>query len=312
MPSEECTPDLWHAKTGSRRKTILRHAGEPAWRHESCYWLARDVRAGTVRKEFIAGRPSPPGSTRTVLGLRHALLDPVGHVRGGVPGFAPEAAVVLISPRLGAGFVQFLVDLRPGEAGGSGLPGVEGFLYLLAGEAAAELGGQPVLLAAGDFFFTPPGMAWRLRAGACGARAVVFEKPYARRPGISEPPLLVGRTGEVAGLPFLGDPDALLRTFLPEDPSFDMAVNLFEFRPGASLPFVEAHVMEHGLLMLEGRGIYRLEDAWYPVAAGDAIWMAPYCPQWFAALGPTPARYLYYKDVGRHPLEDGRGEGKIA
>ena len=27
---------------------------------------------------------------------------------------------------------------------------------------------------------------------------------------------------------------------------------------------VEIHVMEHGLLMLEGGGIYRLGDRWYP------------------------------------------------
>jgi (S)-ureidoglycine aminohydrolase len=71
------------------------------------------------------------------------------------------------------------------------------------------------------------------------------------------------------------------------------------YRPGASLPGVEVHVMEHGLLMLEGGGIYRLGDAWYPVQAGDFIWMAPYCPQWFGALGKAPAKYLIYKDWDR-------------
>jgi (S)-ureidoglycine aminohydrolase len=29
--------------------------------------------------------------------------------------------------------------------------------------------------------------------------------------------------------------------------------------------------------------------------------MAPYCPQWFGALGKTPAKYLIYKDWNRHP-----------
>ena len=29
--------------------------------------------------------------------------------------------------------------------------------------------------------------------------------------------------------------------------------------------------------------------------------MAPYCPQWFVAMGKSPARYLYYKDVNRDP-----------
>ena len=59
--------------------------------------------------------------------------------------------------------------------------------------------------------------------------------------------------------------------------------------------------MEHGLLMLEGGGIYRLGDDWYPVQAGDVIWMAPYCPQWFGALGKPPAKYLIYKDWNRPP-----------
>jgi (S)-ureidoglycine aminohydrolase len=53
--------------------------------------------------------------------------------------------------------------------------------------------------------------------------------------------------------------------------------------------------------MLQGGGIYRLGSRWYSVAAGDVIWMAPYCPQWFGALGKTPAKYLIYKDWDRHP-----------
>jgi (S)-ureidoglycine aminohydrolase len=65
---------------------------------------------------------------------------------------------------------------------------------------------------------------------------------------------------------------------------------------------VEMHIMEHGLLMIEGGGIYRLGDSWYPVTAGDFIWMAPWCPQWFGAIGKAPAKYLIYKDWNRHPL----------
>ena len=106
------------------------------------------------------------------------------------------------------------------------------------------------------------------------------------------------------GPPFLGDPDAILKVLLPRDLRFDMAVNVFTFQPGAALPMVEVHVMEHGLLMLEGKGVYRLDDDWYPVRQGDVIWMAPYCPQWFVAMGKGPARYLYYKDVNRDPMED--------
>ena len=85
----------------------------------------------------------------------------------------------------------------------------------------------------------------------------------------------------------------------PDTLAFDMAVNIFVYQPGTVLPFIETHVMEHGLLMLTRMGIYRLDADWYPVQADDVIWMAPYCPQWFGALGKTPAKYLIYKDWNR-------------
>jgi (S)-ureidoglycine aminohydrolase len=89
---------------------------------------------------------------------------------------------------------------------------------------------------------------------------------------------------------------------MPDGPPYDFAVNTMTYDPGASLSMVEIHVMEHGLLMLEGCGIYRLGDDWHPVHAGDFIWMGAYCPQWFGALGKRPAKYLIYKDWRRHPL----------
>ncbi|VFQ63741.1 unnamed protein product [Cuscuta campestris] len=75
-----------------------------------------------------------------------------------------------------------------------------------------------------------------------------------------------------------------------------------DFQPGEFLNVKEVHYNQHGLLLLEGRGIYRLGDSWYPVEAGDAIWMAPFVPQWYAALGKTRTRYLLYKDVNRNPI----------
>jgi (S)-ureidoglycine aminohydrolase len=100
----------------------------------------------------------------------------------------------------------------------------------------------------------------------------------------------------------MGDANARLQTLLPTDERFDMAVNVFTYDPGATLPQVEIHVMEHGLVMLDGMGVYRLGESWYPVEKDDVIWMASYCPQWFVAMGKTPARYLYYKDVNRESL----------
>ncbi len=72
--------------------------------------------------------------------------------------------------------------------------------------------------------------------------------------------------------------------------------------PPASSSAQEVHYNQHGLLMLEGQGIYRLANNWYPVQAGDAIWMAPFVPQWYAALGSKSTRYIIYKDTIVDPL----------
>jgi len=133
---------------------------------------------------------------------------------------------------------------------------------------------------------------------------LVFEKPYVPSVDATNgvPGRVVGSFASIKADAFLGDPDAMLTTLLPITPAFDMAVNVFNYQSGATLPFVETHVMEHGLYMRSGQGVYRLGEKWYPVAQGDSIWMAAYCPQWFIAMGKSPASYIYYKDIHRDPL----------
>ncbi|HSY37474.1 MAG TPA: (S)-ureidoglycine aminohydrolase, partial [Acidobacteriaceae bacterium] len=134
------------------------------------------------------------------------------------------------------------------------------------------------------------------------ARVTVIEKHHSALNG-NTPASISGNAQTVASTPLLGDEAVEVRHLLPdEDAAFDCAVNIMTFQPGATLPMVEIHVMEHGLLMLEGGGIYRLNDSWYPTKAGDFIWMSAYCPQWFGAIGKVPAKYLIYKDFNRHPL----------
>ena len=78
-----------------------------------------------------------------------------------------------------------------------------------------------------------------------------------------------------------------------------MHVNIVTFQPGASIPFAETHVMEHGLYVLEGKAFYRLNQDWVEVEAGDYIWLRAFCPQGCYAGGPGPFRYLLYEDVNR-------------
>ena len=59
-------------------------------------------------------------------------------------------------------------------------------------------------------------------------------------------------------------------------------------------------VMEHGLYVLEGKAVYRLNHDWVEVEAGDFMWLRAFCPQACYAGGPGRFRYLLYKDVNRH------------
>jgi len=242
------------------------------------------------------------GFTRNVVKERYALLTPPGFVAAPLPGWKEAVCVVLISPAMGARFTQMLVTLGPSSRGTGQTGGNEWVVFVLEGGCRLASGGRKHPLVKGSYVFLPPGRSFEFSNAVAGTRLLLFQKTYQPLAGVPKPSLLVGQAGDRPGVPFLGDPDARLQTLLPEGPAFDLAVNIFTYQPGATLPMVETHIMEHGLLMLAGQGIYRLDTDWHPVEAGDAIWMAPYCPQWFVAMGKAPAQYIYYKDVNRSPL----------
>ncbi|MEZ4834298.1 MAG: (S)-ureidoglycine aminohydrolase [Caldilineaceae bacterium] len=246
---------------------------------------------------------NPFGFTRSVIKRNHALVTPESHVAAALPGWQKAQGIIVISPRLGADFSQYFVHMEAGASSGAPLPGVERFVFVEEGRLHVSCGELDAALDVGGYAYLPADVSHLLQSEQ-PTRLTVFERRYVPLLGVPAPGPLVGNENDVVAEAFMGDDAAMLKTLLPTVPAFDMAVNLFTFAPGAALPLVEVHVMEHGLLLLQGRGIYRLDDAWYPVQAGDVIWMAPYCPQWFTAVGKEPARYLYYKDVGRDALCD--------
>ena len=238
------------------------------------------------------------GRTRSANRRDHLLHTPDTFVRTVLPGMERGAAVVHISPAADAAFTQYTAELEPG--GTLGPTSAQRFVYVLAGAVDLATGTSFQSIDPGGYAYLPEGLAHTLTAQSA-TRLAVIERPYQPLAGVAAPHLLVGNEADVISTPLMGDSDLLVRSLLPEAPAFDFAVNTMTYQPGASLSMVEIHVMEHGLLMLEGGGIYRLGDAWYPVTAGDFIWMAPFCPQWFGALGKRPAKYLIYKDWNRHP-----------
>jgi (S)-ureidoglycine aminohydrolase len=242
------------------------------------------------------------GQTRDCVKSRYALRTPSGYVPSWLPGWSNATPVVQISPEMGARFSQWQVTFEKNGQGRGNTGSSEYVVYLMTGSCAAQLAGKKYKLSPGSFAYVPPQTEFLFGQPRPGTRLLVFEKKYQALAGYEMPETIVGHADKVIGQPFLGNKDAVLQVLLPTDPAFDLAVNLFTYQPGATLPFVETHVMEHGLVMLDGQGIYRLDADWHPVQAGDVIWMASYCPQWFVAMGTTPACYIYYKDVNRPSL----------
>ncbi len=242
------------------------------------------------------------GHTRAHVGPRHALLTPHNHVNSVVPGISGATSVILINEAMGAKFAQLQVTFQADGRAGLRAGPLQTFGYVMEGGGTLAVGKLKAKVSTGWYFYAPAGQTWSLTGVKPGTQVTLFQKKYVPLPGTAAPAAIIADADKVKGTPFLGDPAANLQVLLPDDPAFDMAVNVFAYQPGGHLPFVEVHVMEHGLLMLGGQGVYRLEDSWYPVEKGDVIWMGPYCPQWFVAMGKTPASYLYYKDVNRAAL----------
>ena len=241
------------------------------------------------------------GQTRSSRRADHLLLTPDTFVRTPLPGMKGCTAVVQAGPALGAAFAQYTAEFEPGGELGDALG--QRFVYVLEGNVKLETKGKKAELDERAYAFLPQGMTHQVTA-ARASRVAVIEKTYQPLESAKPPTLIVSSEDAVASAPLGGDPDLQVKCLLPDTPSFDFAVNTMVYQPGAALSMVEMHVMEHGLLMLEGGGIYRLGDSWYPVTAGDFIWMGPWCPQWFGAIGKAPAKYLIYKDWNRHPLAE--------
>ena len=238
------------------------------------------------------------GQTRSVVRRDHALIAPDSHIPAPLPSWDGAPGTTILSPAMGARLAQTLVPLTTGtSAQFAPAPGIEAVVYLLEGAAAWD--GETV--ENGAYLYLPPGEKLSVTARE-NCRMLCFEKRFVARANLPTPARLVGHQSDVEGAPYLGDPDARLQVLFPDRPEWDLAVNIFSYQPGARLPLVEVHVMEHGLMMIGGEGIYRLGDDWYPVMAGDSIWMNSYCPQWFAATGKVAARYIYYKDVNRDAM----------
>ncbi len=268
------------------------------------------------RRSYYAPTGGLPGQTelltgRAVFTEAYAVI-PKDVLRDIVTSLLPHwertRAWILARPLSGFAetFSQYIVEVAPG--GGSDNPepdrGAEAGLFAVAGSFELLLAGRTRQIEAGGFVYIPPGADWRLRNR--GGENAVFHwirKRYEAVDGLALPDPIVTSDREC---PPVAMPDtdgrwATTRFIDPDDLRHDMHVNIVSFEPGAVIPFAETHIMEHGLYVLEGKGVYRLNQDWVEVEAGDFMWLRAFCPQACYAGGPGLFRYLLYKDVNRHP-----------
>ncbi len=216
------------------------------------------------------------GQTRSSHQHNHLLQTPDTFVRTALPGMKNASAIVHVGPALGAAFTEYTAEFEPKGELGNTL--AQRFLYVMEGAVTLEVEGKRHELGVRGYAYLPEGISHKITAKA-KSRVAVVEKFYERIEKIEPPRLIASSEDSISSHALDGDSDLQVKCLLPDEPQFDFAVNTMVYQPGAALSMVEMHVMEHGLIMLEGGGIYRLGDSWYPVTAGDFIWMGPWCPQ---------------------------------
>ena len=231
-----------------------------------------------------------------------------------LPGWTGTRMWLIARPLSGFSetFSQYVMEVQPG--GGSDAPdaedGAEHVLFVTDGLLTLTIDGEGHELDAGGYAYIPPGSHWTLLAEGTGpARFHWLRKLYEPAPGVDRPTAFVTneRTLKPIAMPDTNGTWATTRFVDPTDLRHDMHVNIVTFQPGGLIPFEETHVMEHGLFVLQGKAVYKLNRDWVEVEAGDFMWLRAYCPQACYAAGPGPFRYLLYKDVNRHAKLRGPG-----
>ena len=228
-----------------------------------------------------------------------------------LPGWKDTRAWVLARPMTGFAetFSQFILEVSPdgGATKPEPLVEAEGAYFVVSGKLSLTLDGQVHELVPGSYAYLPPQANYSIQNTSNEAASCHWiRKAYEAAPGLSPPDPVITHEDEVQPSPM---PDtegrwATTRFVDPADMRHDMHVTIVTLKAGAVIPFLETHVMEHGLYVLEGKAVYRLNQDWVEVEAGDFMWLRAFCPQACYAGGPGPFRYLLYKDVNRFPQLD--------
>ena len=164
-------------------------------------------------------------------------------------------------------FSHYLMEVGPN--GGSDRPDddaeAEHVLFVTSGTINLAFNDGTKSLNAGGYAYLPAGFDWSVRnEDPENANFHWIRKRYQPVNGIPAPEALITSDAAVTQVP-MPDTEGVWATshFVdPRDLRHDMHVNIVTFQPGGVIPFAETHVMEHGLYVLQGKGLlseWRLE-----------------------------------------------------
>ena len=247
---------------------------------------------------------------RSVFTDAYAVI-PKGTMRDIVTSFLPfwEKTRLWVISRPLSGFAetfsQYIMEVQPG--GGSDRPELDpqaqGVLFVVEGSVSISFDGNTHILKEGGYAYLPAGLKWSMHNVSNDlAKFHWIRKAYEVVDGLNVPDPIIANENDVEPIvmPNTKGKWTTTRFVDPSDLRHDMHVTIVTLQPGAVIPFCETHVMEHGLYVLEGKAVYRLNQDWVEVEGGDYMWLRAFCPQACYAGGSKAFRYLLYKDVNRH------------
>ena len=205
------------------------------------------------------GYPSDILSTRAVIRPgKYVVIPPEGLVNNVIPGIENCRVSIVASPK----------------------EGIEVFFYVLEGTGTVRAGGEEHPVGAGDYLYTPAGTGMEFCCtGEEPMRAILYKQRYIPAEGVGEPQICFGNEADLEVFHLDDMENVEMKNFLPTDLAYDMNFHILSFAPGASHSFVETHIQEHGMYILEGEGVYLLDEDWRLIKKGDFVWFGPYCPQ---------------------------------
>lgn len=232
----------------------------------------------------------------------YVLLEVDGLVKNAIPGYVDCDTTILGTPSMGATFADYYITAHAGgKSPVIGGEGIEAFAYVVEGDLVFDVNGKEEKLTDGGYVYTPADEHFSFE-NKSGKDAVVYlyrrrYEPYKDLKAKS----VVGNINDVEYVEYEGMNDCHVKDFLPAagDFGYDMNMHILKFKPGASHGYIETHLQEHGMLILSGKAMYRLDTDWVPIKKGDYIFMDAYCPQACYGVGDEDLVYIYSKDCNR-------------